>query len=154
MSEDHPLRTDEFYRRLEVAPEASRDEIVRAYRRLAHGAHPDTHPDDPDASRRFRELTEAYDVLGDQARRVSYDRAQHPIRVPLTTHPAAWVDPGGTAVLVDLGPPSAASAYLRVGPVHVEPHSAGPRQTRPSLDPAAAAMAELITGLLAAWRSW
>ena len=67
---------DAFYVRLEVAPTASHDEIARAYRRLAHSAHPDAHPDDSDASRRFRELTDAYEVLGNPARRARYDANQ------------------------------------------------------------------------------
>ena len=50
--------------RLEVSPGASHDEIARAYRRLAHDAHPDAHPGDPDTARRVREITEAYEVLG------------------------------------------------------------------------------------------
>ena len=54
-----------FYRRLEVGPFASHDEIVRAYRRLALGVHPDAHREDPEASMRFREITEAYEVLSD-----------------------------------------------------------------------------------------
>ncbi|GEM_PF-3883620 len=63
-----------LYRQLNVTPHATRDEIVRAYRRLVHGAHPDVHPEDPEAVQRFRELTEAYKVLSDPARRASYDR--------------------------------------------------------------------------------
>ena len=65
-----------YYRRLEVAPVASHDEIVHAYRRLALGVHPDAHPDDPEAPRRFREITEAYEVLADPARRQAYDRSR------------------------------------------------------------------------------
>ena len=65
-----------FYLRLEVAPTASHDEITRAYRRLAHCAHPDANPEDPDAARRFREITEAYEVLGNPGRRARYDADQ------------------------------------------------------------------------------
>ncbi len=64
---------DELYLRLEVARTASPGEVTRAYRRLAHSAHPDANPDDPDASRRFREITEAYEVLGNPSRRALYD---------------------------------------------------------------------------------
>ena len=67
-----------YYQRLQVGPGASQREIVHAYRRLAHGAHPDTHPEDPEAPRRFREITEAYEVLVDPIRRARYDRAQDP----------------------------------------------------------------------------
>jgi curved DNA-binding protein CbpA len=74
--------SDVLYRRLQVAPLASRGEIVSAYRRLAHAAHPDAHPDDPEAGRRFREITEAYEVLSDPERRASYDRARRHARRP------------------------------------------------------------------------
>ncbi|HUJ64487.1 MAG TPA: DnaJ domain-containing protein, partial [Acidimicrobiales bacterium] len=73
-----PSNGDRMYRRLEVAPEASAEQIGRAYRRLAHGLHPDTHPDDPDAAIRFREITEAYEILSDPARRARYDRNRQP----------------------------------------------------------------------------
>ena len=64
---------DGLYLRLEVLPGASHDEIAHAYRRLAHDAHPDAHPGDPDAPRRFREITEAYEVLANPNRRERYD---------------------------------------------------------------------------------
>ena len=67
---------DGLYLRLEVLPGASHDEIARAYRRLAHDAHPDAHPGDPDAPARFRDITEAYEVLGNPDRRERYDRAR------------------------------------------------------------------------------
>ena len=67
--------------RLEVLPGASHDEVAHAYRRLAHDAHPDAHPGDPDAPRRFREITEAFEVLGNPARRALYDRARDQARV-------------------------------------------------------------------------
>ncbi len=72
---------DGLYVRLEVLPGASHDEIARAYRRLAHDAHPDAHPGDPDATRRFREITEAYEVLGNPDRRKRYDRARRQVGV-------------------------------------------------------------------------
>jgi DnaJ-class molecular chaperone len=66
--------TRDYYTRLEVKRGASRDDIIGAYRRLAMGAHPDAHPEDPEAAGRFREITEAYEVLGDPKRREAYDR--------------------------------------------------------------------------------
>ena len=72
---------DGLYLRLGVLPGASHDEVARAYRRLAHDAHPDAHPQDPDAPRRFREITEAYEVLGHPASRQRYDHARRPAGV-------------------------------------------------------------------------
>lgn len=48
---------------LQVAPEASLDEIKRSFRKLAFELHPDLHPDDPKASRKFQRLNEAYILL-------------------------------------------------------------------------------------------
>jgi hypothetical protein len=134
MSSDQ-ARLDELYRRLELGPDASREEIARAYRRLAHGAHPDAHPGDPDAARRFRQLAEAYEVLADPARRASYDAARQ--RAQARVAPAAqprhqpagpplWAAPS-TQWLTDLGPVEAGGPPLRAGPVHVEPdHTVSP----------------------------
>lgn len=93
--------TKDYYARLEVARGASRDDIVGAYRRLARGAHPDAHPEDRSAAGRFREITEAYEVLGDPKSRAAYDRqlggAQIQVRIRATSggdsseaRPAPW----------------------------------------------------------------
>src|SRR5437879_12815716 len=72
---DWPAGQD-LYLRLEVAADASHDDIVRAYRRLALSVHPDVHPQEPDATRRFQGITEAYEVLADDGRRAAYDRTR------------------------------------------------------------------------------
>jgi hypothetical protein len=66
----------DYYRLLAVAPDATLDEIKRAYRRLALQYHPDHNPDDPEAEARFKEITLAYGVLSDPERRTAYDRAR------------------------------------------------------------------------------
>src|SRR5579864_7688132 len=120
MSDDQaPL--DELYRRLELGPDASRDQIARAYRRLAHGAHPDTHPGDPDAARRFRQLAEAYEVLADPARRASYDAARRRVQArpetaaqprPEAAGPPSWAARSSWSV-TGLGPSAATRQPLR-----------------------------------------
>jgi len=71
------LSDSDYYRLLGVRPTATRDEIRRAYRRLARQVHPDTNPeweDDRDANARMAALNAAYAVLRDPARRTKYDR--------------------------------------------------------------------------------
>ncbi|KAL8426252.1 hypothetical protein Efla_004213 [Eimeria flavescens] len=62
-----------LYDILEVSPDARPDEIRRQYYRLARKYHPDKNPDDPTAKKRFQQLGEAYQVLGEEERRAQYD---------------------------------------------------------------------------------
>jgi molecular chaperone DnaJ len=63
----------DLYAVLGVAEDADSKAIGRAYRKLARELHPDTHPDDPEAAERFKDVTAAYDVLGDATKRAEYD---------------------------------------------------------------------------------
>jgi molecular chaperone DnaJ len=62
-----------FYEILEVAPNATTDEIRRAFRRLARRHHPDQNPGDARAEERFKEIVRAHDVLVDPRQRSLYD---------------------------------------------------------------------------------
>ncbi|MEZ4430703.1 MAG: J domain-containing protein [Nannocystaceae bacterium] len=66
----------DHYAVLGVPPEATPDEIKRAYRRLAMETHPDRHPNDPDAEDRFRRISAAYAVLSDPAQRARFNQAR------------------------------------------------------------------------------
>jgi molecular chaperone DnaJ len=63
----------DFYKVLGVAKDASADDIKKAYRKLARAHHPDSHPGDKVAEERFKQIAEAYDVVGDPAKRKQYD---------------------------------------------------------------------------------
>ena len=125
---DHDGPRLDLYQLLGVPPDASRDEIAQAWRRRARDEHPDARPGDADAPGRFRTLAEAYQVLGDPARRAAYDRALARERQP--------------AVRV-AGPP------LRAGPVWVErPRPAPPAASRDE-DIGLAVLADLALRYLA-----
>ncbi len=64
----------DYYEVLGVGRDADEKEIKAAYRRLAKKYHPDVNPGNEDAKRRFAELGEAYEVLGDKEKRRRYDR--------------------------------------------------------------------------------
>jgi curved DNA-binding protein CbpA len=119
---DHGGPRLDLYQLFGVPPDASRDEIAQAWRRRARDEHPDSRPGDADAPGRFRALAEAWQVLGDPARRATYDRAlarerqpavrvaepplrAGPVRVerPRPAPPAAcWDEDIGLAVLAEL----------------------------------------------------
>jgi molecular chaperone DnaJ len=63
----------DYYKVLGVAPEATEKEITRAYRKLAKQYHPDANPGSED---RFKEISGAYDVLGDATKRKEYDEVR------------------------------------------------------------------------------
>ena len=67
----------DYYEVLGVSKGADEKDIKKAYRRVAMKFHPDRNPDDPNADAKFKEATEAYDVLMDSERRSAYDRFGH-----------------------------------------------------------------------------
>ena len=66
----------DYYAVLGVAKNASQAEIKKAYRKLAQQHHPDANAGDPRAEERFKEISAAYDVIGDEDKRAAYDRAR------------------------------------------------------------------------------
>ena len=66
----------DFYKVLGVAKDAKPEEIKKAYRKLARDNHPDQNPGNPEAERRFKEISEANDVLSDDKKRKEYDEAR------------------------------------------------------------------------------
>jgi DnaJ-class molecular chaperone len=66
----------DLYQRLGLKRGASEAEIKKAYRSLAKQLHPDRNKDNPDAARRFGEITAAYDLLSDKDKRARYDRGE------------------------------------------------------------------------------
>ena len=67
----------DYYEELGVPRDASAAEIKKAYRRLARQCHPDVARDDPQAAKRFKDIQQAYDILGDSKKRKQYDQFGH-----------------------------------------------------------------------------
>ena len=63
----------DYYKILEVDKKATDAEIKKAYRKLARKYHPDINPNDKDAEKKFKEINEANEVLGNSEKRKKYD---------------------------------------------------------------------------------
>ncbi len=71
------MAKQDYYATLGVAREAGAEDLKKAYRKLAMQFHPDRNPGDKQAEARFKEVSEAYDVLKDEQKRAAYDRYGH-----------------------------------------------------------------------------
>lgn len=78
----------DYYKVLGVSSSASAKEITKAYRKLARESHPDANPGNDSAEERFKDISAAYDVLGDEAKRKEYDEVR-------TMGPAGGMGGGG-----------------------------------------------------------
>ena len=67
----------DYYEVLGVDKNADEKEIKKAYRRVAMKYHPDRNPDDPDADEKFKEASEAYEILSDAEKRQAYNQYGH-----------------------------------------------------------------------------
>ncbi len=112
----------DYYAVLGLPSGATGDEIRRAYRRLALEWHPDRRPGDPEAPERFKEISEAYAVLIDPARRREYDQARR-TGAPGSFHARRedlfrdlFADPTASAIFEEL-----AREFERMG-MHVDRH--------------------------------
>lgn len=149
-----------LYGVLGVAPGASQETVVHAYRQQARASHPDARPDDPSAAARFRILASAYEVLSDPIQKAHYDRTRASEAARATPHsggfgrgqagPARHRAPriAGKApdVFLDARPPRSSGAPLWAGPVRAE---ASPKQA--VADVRLGSLASLLRGLMDGW---
>lgn len=71
------MTANDYYAILGVSPDATDEEIKRAYRKLALQTHPDRNPGNKEAEERFKKINEAYGVLSDPRKRAEYDQYRH-----------------------------------------------------------------------------
>jgi curved DNA-binding protein len=96
------LKFKDYYEILGVKRGASAEEIKKAYRRLARKYHPDVNPNDKAAENKFKEMQEAYEVLGDAEKRKRYDQLGRDWKNGAEfTPPPGWQ--GGVRTEFDLG---------------------------------------------------
>ena len=90
------MQRKDYYVILGIARDADESEIKIAYRKLALQHHPDTNRDDPQAEDRFKEINEAYEVLGHKDKRHQYDLGRDPLAGTFPFRPPpfnSWSDP-------------------------------------------------------------
>src|SRR4051794_35122269 len=89
----------DYYKALGVSKDAPADEIKKSYRKLARQYHPDANKGDAKSEERFKEISEAYDVLSDTKRRKEYDDA----RSLFGSGAGRFRAPGGAGTTFDIG---------------------------------------------------
>src|SRR5216117_1417777 len=87
----------DYYKALGVSKNATPDEIKKAYRKLARQYHPDRNSGDKKAEGRFKEVSEAHDVLSDPEKRKQYDRGTGPFATAGGPGGFGGFDPGSFA---------------------------------------------------------
>ena len=106
------------YAVLGVDKKASAEEIKKAYRKLARQYHPDRNPEDTKAEERFKEISEAHDILSDPEKRAAFDRGEGPFggRAPNPFGGAGFDGSGISDILSNLFGTGGGARRARPGP--------------------------------------
>ncbi|MCA1726748.1 MAG: molecular chaperone DnaJ [Actinobacteria bacterium] len=106
----------DYYQVLGVPKNASQGDVKKAYRKLAQKHHPDSNAGNKESESRFKELSAAYDVLGDAEKRKQYDQVREMVASGFTGYPGAGAAPGGRGRRVRVeGFPFDAEGFRDVG---------------------------------------
>ncbi len=135
MSAERDWFDKDFYKTLGVSKAATEKEVTRAYRKLAKQFHPDANPGDKAAEERFKDVSAAYDVLGDPKKRKEYDELRSMARAGGSPfggggNPFSAGSPGTTPggfKFDDLGD-LFGGLFTRGGPNRGEPDAFGPKR--------------------------
>src|SRR6266542_1257683 len=104
------VKFHDYYETLGVARSVTADEIKKAYRKLARKYHPDVNPNDKSAEEKFKEISEAYEVLSDPEKRKRYDQLGAGWKAGSDfTPPPGWA-PGSSTAISGIFSAQAASA--------------------------------------------
>lgn len=86
----------DYYATLGIDPSSTAKEVTSAYRKLARQNHPDANPGNAAAEERFKEITAAYEVIGNEAKRKEYDEVRQAVRAGAAGGPGGFgTGPGG-----------------------------------------------------------
>ena len=108
----------DYYEILGVNRDASDADIKSAFRKLAKQYHPDLHPNDKEAEKKFKDINEAYEVLSDEKKRAQYDQFGHAAFDPSAASGGSY---GAALGLKIFFPPSQAAGlagsagFLKIG---------------------------------------
>ena len=105
----------DFYEVLGVGKGADKNEIKKAYRKLAIKFHPDKNPDDKTAEEKFKEAAEAYEVLSDLDKKARYDRFGHAAKSKPPSSGLCLLGPATTRNYTDSWKPWTSESYNKIG---------------------------------------
>src|SRR5688572_2485592 len=107
---------EDYYQTLGVRRDATQEEIKKSYYKLAHDSHPDLHPNDPAAKKRFKLIQQAFQILGDSEERERYNRRYDSHFHSAPTPPPFKPESSSTSTAASQGDPPVSAGGTRKAP--------------------------------------